>query len=106
MFCLVEDLDVIHSLPGKRHFTKIVEQKQKPYFEQGCNREEKNTIVIQVMQSIHVYGSRFLEMASINPLIHAEVSEERATKKCDQRLRESRPRSEKNTLKYPKSSSL
>ena len=90
-----------NSLHGNRRFRKIVDQKQQLYFEQGRNRETKNAIVIQVMQSIHAYGGRFLEMTSINPLMYAEVSEKRAKRKCGQRLREGRPRSEKTTLKNP-----
>ncbi len=84
-----------NSLPGNRLFRKLVDEKKELYFQQGKNREAKNAISHQVMQTVHSYGGRFLEMTSINPLKYEEVDEARAIKKCSQRLRERGPKTDR-----------
>ncbi len=84
-----------NSLPGNKLFRKLVDDKKELYFQQGKNREAKNAISHQVMQTVHAYGGRFLEMTSVNPLRYEEVDEARAKKKCSQRLRERRSKTDK-----------
>jgi len=74
--------------PGNERFRKIVDETKEIYFAKGDSKKGKNAVSLSIVDSIHSYGGRFLEVISTNPVQYSIVDKKRAQKKCSQRLRE------------------
>lgn len=72
---------------GNERFRKVVDEL-KPLYAEQTDKEGKKKISICVMETVHAYGGKFLQIVSSNPFLYEEVETNKARKKCSQRLRE------------------
>jgi len=75
---------------GNERFREFVEKRKPIYRKQGNSKKGKNAVSIDVMEAVHAYGGRFLEIISKPrlPLVYKVADKKKARKKCSQRLRE------------------
>lgn len=75
---------------GNERFRKLVDKMKPIYRKQGNSKKGKNSVSIAVMEAVHDYGGRFLEVISKPglPLAYKVADRKKARKKCSQRLRE------------------
>lgn len=75
---------------GNERFRELVEKRKPIYRKQGNSKKGKNAVSIDVMEAVHAYGGRFLEIISKPrlPLVYKVADKKKARKKCSQRLRE------------------